>query len=87
MRVALGLVVDTGDFPVEFENSLSTNHMYHIIPYMEKFWRDKNIGEEVNVNQTEGKILANELHVYNIDKIDTKIYLPIFCIPKFSHAY
>lgn len=41
MRVALGLVVDTGDFPVEFENSLFTNHMYHIIPYMEKVWRDK----------------------------------------------
>ena len=29
-----------------------------------------NIGEWANLNQLEGKILANELHV-NIDKIDS----------------
>lgn len=71
MRVALGLVLDTGDFPVEFENSLFTNHMYHILPYIEKVWRDKNTGEEGNLNQLEGKISGNELHVYTA-KIDTK---------------
>ena len=39
------------------------------LPYMGKFWQGKilageNIGEQANLNQLEGKILANKLYVY-----------------------